>query len=256
MRRREFITLLGNAAAMAVCGGVTLNAQPKPEGSREGNIVFLTSDDGPGAGTEAIIDIAERHQVPVALFMIGMNAIANAEHRSLFERARNSPWITIGNHSDSHCSSHYIKCYHDDKSLVSDFERASKNLGLVSRPILARGPGRNVWRLPGMRLDDPAISFAEMGIEDNADDALFANGFHLYGWDVEWTHDSRGIPLETFSTIVEQLVGPAHHSRRPGKAVMLMHDIMMRTAGAAGELTRIIEGVRSRGSRFGRLSEY
>jgi peptidoglycan/xylan/chitin deacetylase (PgdA/CDA1 family) len=256
MKRREFITVLGSAAAAAAYGGVALNAEPKADGSQEDNIVFLTSDDGPGAGTATIIDIAEHHQVPIALFMIGMRATANAEHRSLLQRAHNSEWITVGNHSDSHCLSHYARCYHDTKSIVSDFERASKDLGLISQPILARGPGRNVWRLPGMRLDDPAISSAEMGIEETADDALFANGFYLYGWDVEWIHDSRGIPVQTSSTMVEYLAGPAHHSRRPGKVVMLMHDIMMRTAGAASELTRIIEGVRSRGSRFGKLSEY
>ena len=95
-----------------------------------------------------------------------------------------------------------------------------------------------------------------MGIEDTADDALYANGFYLYGWDVEWLHDSRGIPIQTSSTMVDQLAGPVQQSHRPGKVVMLMHDIMMRTAGGANELTQIIEGVRNRGSRFGKLSEY
>jgi peptidoglycan/xylan/chitin deacetylase (PgdA/CDA1 family) len=107
-----------------------------------------------------------------------------------------------------------------------------------------------------MRFDDPAISFAEMGIEDTTDDTLFVKGFYLYGWDVEWVHDSRGIPVRTSSTMVDLLTGTALHSRRPGKAVMLMHDVMMRAANTARELTRIIEGVRTRGSTFGRLSEY
>jgi peptidoglycan/xylan/chitin deacetylase (PgdA/CDA1 family) len=255
MRRREFIAFLGGAAA-ATYSGTALNAEPKADGSQDGDMVFLTSDDGPGAGTATIIDIAERHQVPVALFMIGMSATANAEHLSLLQRAHSSPWITVGNHSESHCLSHYEHCYHDTGSIVSDFERANKALGLVSKPFPARGPGRNVWRLPGMRVDDPAISPAEMGIEDTTDDTLYANGFYLYGWDVEWLHDARGIPVQASSTMVDQLAGPARHSRRPGKVVMLMHDIMMRTAGAASELTQIIEGVRNRGSRFGKLSEY
>ncbi len=255
MRRREFITFLGGAAA-ATYSSTAFSAERKADGSQEGDTVFLTSDDGPGAGTAAIIDIAEHHQVPIALFMIGMSAAANAEHLSLLQRAHNSEWITIGNHSESHCLSHYEQCYHDTKSIVSDFERASRVLGLVSKPIPARGPGRNVWRLPGMHVDDPAISYAEMGIEDTADDALYANGFYLYGWDVEWLHDSRGIPIQTSSTMVDQLAGPGLQSHRPGKVVMLMHDIMMRTAHAVNELTQIIEGVRKRGSKFGKLSEY
>jgi len=244
-------------AAAAATADLALNAALKADDAPSDNIVFLTSDDGPGAGTAAIIDIAERHQVPVTLFMIGMNVAADSEHRDLLERARKSEWITVGNHSYSHALGHYAHSYHDAKWIVADFERASRELGLVSHPVPARAPGRNVWRLPGMRIDDPAISYAEMRIEDTADDALFADGFYLYGWDAEWIHDARGIPVQTSSTMVDQLAGPASPGhRRPGKVVMLMHDVMMRTASAADELTRIIEGVRERGSRFGRLSEY
>jgi len=246
-------TLIGATAALA---SIAWNARLIAESDKQRNTLFLTSDDGPEAGTAKLLDIIERLQVPITLFMIGMNASANAEHRSLLVRARKSPWVTIGNHSESHCLSHYVRCYHDTKSVISDFRRASNVLGLVSRPIMARGPGRNVWRLPGMRIDDPVISYKEMGIEDNTDDVLFASGFYLYGWDVEWQHDARGIPVQTSSAMIERLAGPVPHSRRPGKVVMLMHDIMMRTAAAADELVRIIEGVRERGSKFARLSEY
>jgi len=54
MKRREFITVLGSAAATAAYGGVALNAEPKADDGQEDNIVFLTSDDGPGAGTAAL----------------------------------------------------------------------------------------------------------------------------------------------------------------------------------------------------------
>jgi hypothetical protein len=56
--------------------------------------------------------------------------------------------------------------------------------------------------------------------------------------------------------MVDYLAGPGLHTRRPNKVVMLMHDIMIRNARGAGELNRIIEGVRKRGATFGRLSEY
>jgi len=243
------------SGAVAAFASLTLNNTPNADDIK-GRVVFLTSDDGPGAGTAALIDIAEQYQVPIALFMIGVSASANAEHRNLLQRARKSPWITIGNHSESHCLSHYVRCYRDSKSVILDFQRASAVLGLTSRPIIARGPGRNVWRLPGMRVDDPVISYSEMGIEDNTDDMLFANGFYLYGWDVEWQHDARGIPIQSPNTMIDRLTNAATHSHRPGKIIMLMHDIMMRTANATDELKRIIEGIRARGSRFGRLSEY
>jgi len=244
------------AAAGTVVGGVAFNFGLKPEDAQRASTVFLTSDDGPEAGTAAIIDIAERHQVPIALFMIGMNVAADRENRALLERAHESEWITVGNHSYSHCLMQYATSYHEAKSIVSDFERANVELGLTSSPIPARTPGRNVWRLPGMHIDDPGISRSEMRIEDTADDELFAAGFYLYGWDVEWLHDSRGIPVQASSTMVNQIAGLASSGRRPGKVVMLMHDIMMRTANAAGELVQIIEGLRDRGLKFARLSDY
>ena len=188
--------------------------------------------------------------------MIGMNIAADEENRRLLQRAHESEWITIGNHSHSHFLMHYAASYHDAKSIVADFERANAELGLASSSVPARAPGRNVWRLPGIRFDDPGISHAEMQIEDTADDELFVAGFYLYGWDVEWLHDSRGIPVQASRTMVDQVAAFASHGRRPGKTVMLMHDIMMRTADAQTELTRIIDGLTERGAKFGRLSDY
>jgi peptidoglycan/xylan/chitin deacetylase (PgdA/CDA1 family) len=243
-------SILGYAAAGVAA--MALDGNAKAYNGRGNKTVFLTSDDGPEAGTSTIIDIAERHQVPVTLFMIGMNVATNRTSRSLLERARNSAWITISNHSFSHCSEQYVRCYHDPKSLVADFEKANRELGFAARP----GPGRNVWRLLGMRIDDPGISYREKRIEDAAHDALFAAGFYLYGWDVEWPHDARGLPIGSSRRIVDRLTGSASRTRRPGKAVMLMHDVMTRTKRGASELIRIIEGVRDRGCTFGRLSDY
>jgi len=244
--------LIGGAAAVTV--GAIAASKIWLASSDAPRTVFLTSDDGPEAGTGAIIDFAERRQVPVTLFMIGMNVAADPEHGRLLERAHASKWVSVGNHSYSHFLMHYAASYHDAKSVVADFEKANTVLGLTSPPIPARAPGRNVWRLPDLRLDDPAISHAEERIEDTADDELFAAGFHLYGWDVEWLHDSRGIPVQASGLMVDQIV--AARGRRQGKVVMLMHDIMMRTVAGADEFARIIDGLTARGLPFGRLDEF
>ena len=54
--------------------------------------------------------------------------------------------------------------------------------------------------------------------------------------------------------MVDLLTGS--HSRKPGKVVMLMHDVIMRAPKGPGELVSIIEGVRDRGVTFERLSEH
>jgi peptidoglycan/xylan/chitin deacetylase (PgdA/CDA1 family) len=239
-------------AATVAAADLRMNFDARAEDAYANKTVFMTSDDGPNAATSIIIDIAECHQVPFTLFMIGTNVAADPDHRKLIDRARASEWITIGNHSFSHCSGHYVRCYHDGPSLVHDFERASNELGL-SPPVLARGPGRDVWRLPGMRLDDPVISRSGTRIEDPAYDALFTAGFYLFGWDVEWAH-RHGIPRQSVRTMVDLLTGS--HSRKPGKVVMLMHDVMMRAPKGPDELVSIIEGVRDRGVTLERLSEY
>jgi peptidoglycan/xylan/chitin deacetylase (PgdA/CDA1 family) len=246
--------LLG-AAAAGVAGAV-IKGSATAEDGHNGRTVFLTSDDGPNEATSTIIDIAERQQVPIALFMVGTHAAADSESHCLLERAHKSPWITVANHSYSHCASHYRLCYHDRSGLVADFDRANQELGLTSRPVLARGPGRNVWRLPEMRIDDLAIRRGEMAIEDPADDALFAAGYHLYGWDVEWQRRAHGFPRQSSRKMIELLTSPATHTRRSGKLVLLMHDNMVQTAKAAAELTRIIDGVRALGVNFGKITDY
>jgi peptidoglycan/xylan/chitin deacetylase (PgdA/CDA1 family) len=243
--------ILGAAAAAVAGAAVKAGAEETPA-----RTVFLTSDDGPNEATGAIIDIAERQQIPVTLFMIGRQLTDYSSGRHLLERARNSPWITIGNHSYSHCSGHYKLCYRDEGALVADFQKSDEDIGFTTRPVFARGPGRNVWRLPELKLDDHAIRPNEIALEEATYDQLFAEGHQLYGWDVEWRRRPHGIPRQSSRTMIELLTSPATHTRRPGKLVMLMHDNMVRTPNGAAELNRIIEGVKARGVGFGKIADY
>lgn len=240
-------------AAAAAVAGTAVNASAEEAPART---VFLTSDDGPNEATGTVIDIAERQQIPVTLFMIGLQLTAYSEGRRLLERARNSPWITIGNHSYSHCSGHYKLCYRDHGALVADFQKSDEDIGFTTHPVFARGPGRNVWRLPDLKVDDHAIRPKEIALEEATYDELFTDGHQLYGWDVEWRRRPHGIPRESSRTMIELLTSPTIHTRRPGKLVMLMHDNMVRTANAAAELNRIIEGVKARGVGFGKIADY
>ena len=139
-------------------------------------------------------------------------------------------------------------------SFWNNLARGVESIATLSEEDMrACGVAPDVWRLPGMRLDDPVISSNETRIEDPAYDALFTAGFYLYGWDVEWAH-RHGIPRQSVPTMVDLLTGS--HGRKPGKVVMLMHDVMMRDPKGPDKLVRIIEGVRDRGATFEPLSEY
>ena len=77
-------------AAAVVAADLRMNFHARAEETYANKTVFMTSDDGPNAATSIIIDIAERHQVPFTLFMIGTNVAADPDHRKLIERARAS----------------------------------------------------------------------------------------------------------------------------------------------------------------------
>jgi hypothetical protein len=67
---------------------------------------------------------------------------------------------------------------------------------------------------------------------------------------------AHGFPRQSSRKMIELLTSPATHTRRSGKLVLLMHDNMVQTAKAAAELTRIIDGVRTRGVNFGKIADY
>jgi len=80
--------VLGAAAVAAA--DLRMKFDARADETYANKTVFMTSDDGPDAATSIIIDIAERHQVPFTLFMIGTNVAADPDHRKLIERARAS----------------------------------------------------------------------------------------------------------------------------------------------------------------------
>lgn len=96
--------------------------------------VYLTFDDGPLPGTSNILDVLEAEQVPATLFMVGMHAQASASNRTLVQRARSLPLVTIGNHSYSHAYNHYRHFYGDTEGVVADMQRANAVLGL--KPVV------------------------------------------------------------------------------------------------------------------------
>src|SRR5437667_2424434 len=103
------VALVGSACAAcalmayAVRGrSSTLLAPSVYRGSRRRRAIALTFDDGPSEGTNQLLDILDRYQVPATFFVCGMNV-----HRlPAVTRDTAAAGHEIGNHSYSHPSLH------------------------------------------------------------------------------------------------------------------------------------------------------
>jgi hypothetical protein len=68
---------------------------------------------------------------------------------------------------------------------------AAANLSGHSRMIAARLPGRNCWRVGSIDENNTILSDARQEA-----DKLKANGFKVYGWDMEWKMNFEFGPLQ------------------------------------------------------------
>ena len=216
--------------------------------------VYLTFDDGPLPGTSNILDVLEAEQVPATLFMVGMHAQASASNRTLVQRARSLPLVTIGNHSYNH----YRHFYGDTEGVVADMQRANAVLGL--KPVVhARLPGRDVFRLPSMSKNDTSLGLAQEGREEPDYEFVAASGFYLYGWDHEWVHEDSGKPVQSVDHLVSEIDHLFGYGRfvKPGKMILLMHDQMFQDGfDGKKKLTDLIDALKLRNYRFGTIADY
>lgn len=244
------------AAALALLVMLVLACRPAHAAERT---VYLTFDDGPLKGTKNVLDVLEAEQVPGAMFMVGLHATANPEAAALLRRAKAMPQVTVGNHSYSHAYNRYRQFYADTEKVVADMERGNIVLGL-GVPAHARLPGRNVFRVPNVSTNDLSIDRIERGVEEPDYEFVAATGFWLYGWDHEWVHDGTGKPVQSVKTMlgeIDHLFGGKVRFVRPGKLVLLMHDEMFQDAfDGPARLTALIQGLKQRGYKFGRISDY
>ena len=180
--------------------------------------IYLTFDDGPLAGTDDVVSILDESQVRGTLFLVGQEA---SRRDSLLQMARNSQHTQIANHSFTHANGHYKLYYSKPNDVLSGFNKATELLNVRTRPIPARLPGRNTWRLCGIRKTD--------GDSGPAAELLYANCYWLYGWDIEWNMKNQR-PVETPQEMLDKVEASfsANKTMKSGKMIILMHDYMFR----------------------------
>jgi len=215
------------------------------------NHIYLTFDDGPLEGSDEVSDAVQTENIEVTIFVVGSNVLKNQRLQDYYHLYEHNPYIEIGNHGYSHAHDAYRKFYENPEQVLLDFLKNQMVLHLKTR--LARLPGRNMWRLAG-RIKNDVTSGASSA------DLLFKHGYRVFGWDLEWQHDSKtGAPIQTVEDMVE-LIGKLLAEKKTvteNHLVLLCHDEMFRKQWQETELKELIERLRATGEfSFHYLSEY
>jgi peptidoglycan/xylan/chitin deacetylase (PgdA/CDA1 family) len=213
--------------------------------------IYLSFDDGPLEGSEDIDDAVRQENIPVNVFVVGQHAQARRRMRKYFRLYQANPLIEIGNHSFSHAHDRYQQFYENPGLVLQDFLKNQQALGITG--LLARLPGRNMWRLRGIRLNDVSSGAA-------AADSLYAHGFRVFGWDLEWQHDAKtGVPVQTVNDMKEKigLLLKEGKTVSHDQLVLLAHDEMFRNGWEESELKSLILLLKADGHyQFDHLSSY
>jgi hypothetical protein len=113
------------------------------------------------------------------VMLVGAHALVRPKEVALYKE---NEYIEVGNHSYSHANNHYQQYYSHPEGVLLDFKRSMDTLRLTDK--IGRLPGRNMWRIGGRSKND-----ISSGIE--AADLLHQHGFSLFGWDLEWMHNTH-----------------------------------------------------------------
>ena len=214
--------------------------------------IYLTFDDGPLNGTDAIIDAFDKEKLPATMFMVGKHVQMSRALREKFEMAYHDPYLETGNHSYSHANRKYNSYYKHPDKVLADFDHNQEILHLRDKD--GRMPGRSTWRVGNRKKDEPATN----GVE--AADLLHQNGYTIFGWDLEWFHKSHsGKPQQNVEEIFEQIQTRIANPKKcftPYHFVLLAHDEMFQKPWEQNELKQLIDLLRSNGYKFDHINNY
>ena len=223
--------------------------------------IYLTFDDGPLAGSKNIIETLVEEGVPATMFMVGKHIEGSASRRRIYQWALDEPLILVANHTYTHANGRYRHFYSSEKRVLKDLKKMDV---MLSRDDSAYGirytrlAGRNVFRLPEMHYDDLAIKSKYN--ESGKYDALYAEGFYIYGWDYQWSYNPRGGRVnKTAKTIAKNIesIYKRGRTKRANKLILLMHDFSFQDRHQGKKnLGKLITILRKNGWKFETLETY
>lgn len=213
--------------------------------------IYLTFDDGPNKGTKNMMHIVQQEEIPVTLFIVGEHVFGSKEQTAIFDSLVNCNLFEIANHSFTHAfKNKYAKFYQVPDSVVNDFKRCADSLHLTTGII--RTPGRNIWRTRSVNCTDIISS-------KTAADTLFANGFTITGWDLEWRFDENLKLISSSDEMLDKIDSMFTRARTklPDQLVLLAHDQVYQKPDDSAELHQFIIKLKAKNEyNFETISKY
>ncbi|MGN2373027.1 polysaccharide deacetylase family protein [Sphingobacterium spiritivorum] len=201
--------------------------------------IYLTFDDGPLIGSSAIDSIATAKNIKINVFLIGKHANMSKRLKKDYLRYYNNPLVDCYNHSYTHANNKFSVFYSNPNHAFSDFEKNEADLALKYK--ITRMPGRNIWYFKDRRRID-------LQSGTSTADLLYANGYEIMGWDVEWKiHGLTGQPVQSVNEIYQRMKNrlKKKDSFTANNVVLLMHDDMFQNRKGQKLLSDLIDSLKS-----------
>lgn len=222
----------------------------KREFNKHPKHVFLTFDDGPLVGSFAIDSLATAKKVKLNTFLVGRHANMSKGRQRDLARYQENSLISCYNHSYTHAFNKFSNFYSNVQTSYDDFVKNENDLKLKHKII--RLPGRNIWIYDDVRTID-----LKSGAQTA--DLLFANGYKIYGWDVEWRINSlTGVPVQSLEGTFQKMRSFLNNksSQTPNNVVLLMHDDMFQTKNGRKLLANLIDSLKKEKYHFEFMEDY
>jgi len=200
--------------------------------------IYLTFDDGPLLGSEDIDSVVLAEKLKINVFAVGRNVVLSPRLRNYYSMYESNPYIEMYNHSYTHALNKYQKYYSNPQGVLNDINKNEDLLHLHYK--IVRLPGRNIWRANNREKNFYDSSGAA------AANLVAANGYKIYGWDIEWQHAKNGKPVQSVSKMVHEIETRLQtgNTFTPNNIVVLLHDEMFQTKMEENELKQLIDSLR------------
>lgn len=201
--------------------------------------LYITFDDGPNKGTRNVINTIKKEKINVTMFLVGEHIFGSKEQLFDFNEIVNDTIFEIANHSYTHAGNQFTKFYKDSILVLNDFNRM--NDSLKRKLLIARTPGRNIWRTP-------TLNFTDIKSSQKSADYLAKNDYKLIGWDWEWKSDEKNQAKQTGDKMFKEIdsLFMNNKTRTQDHLVLLTHDQYFRDSLSTRELEKFIQLIKTR----------